>query len=194
MFHFPAFALYCVEYMVFKPCELPHSEIFGLTVATHLPEAYRSYATSFIASLCQGIHHMLLGSIGNPKNHNRNNWSISIDRELCHLTVRSFDEKTSNEIGTTDHDDDSHHKSKLMCCSMITPFAVHSLIILKGVNRSLTCWSCRYSRHYVMIAFSFQITLPFIRNPSFEQKTAFGGYNTKRALYSLNVVCKEGYS
>ena len=36
----------------------PHSEIFGLTVAMHLPEAYRSYATSFIAFEIQGIHHM----------------------------------------------------------------------------------------------------------------------------------------
>ena len=28
----------------------PHSDIFGLTVARHLPEAYRSHATSFIAT------------------------------------------------------------------------------------------------------------------------------------------------
>ena len=34
----------------------PHSEISGSKVATHLPEAYRSYATSFIASYSQGIH------------------------------------------------------------------------------------------------------------------------------------------
>ena len=72
MFHFSGFALHSVEYRVFKLCEFPHSEIFGSKVATHLPEAYRSYATSFIASYSQGIHHMLLGSIGNPKNHNRN--------------------------------------------------------------------------------------------------------------------------
>ena len=69
MFHFPRFALHIVKYMIFKSCEFPHSEIFGSKVATHLPEAYRSYATSFIASLCQGIHHTPLGSIGNPKNH-----------------------------------------------------------------------------------------------------------------------------
>ena len=50
MFHFPGFALYIVEYVVFKPRELPHSEIDGSKVATHLPVAYRSYATSFIAS------------------------------------------------------------------------------------------------------------------------------------------------
>ena len=36
---------------------LPHSEIFGSRVAQRLPEAYRSYATSFIAVMCQGIHH-----------------------------------------------------------------------------------------------------------------------------------------
>ena len=33
----------------------PHSEIPGSQVATHLPEAYRCYAASFIATLCQGI-------------------------------------------------------------------------------------------------------------------------------------------
>ena len=40
--------------------EFPHSEIPGSQVATHLPEAYRSYAPSFIALLCQGIHHLPL--------------------------------------------------------------------------------------------------------------------------------------
>jgi hypothetical protein len=34
----------------------PHSEISGSKVATHLPEAYRSYATSFIATFSLGIH------------------------------------------------------------------------------------------------------------------------------------------
>ena len=36
---------------------LPHSEISGSQVATHLPEAYRCYATSFIAFSSLGIHH-----------------------------------------------------------------------------------------------------------------------------------------
>ena len=36
---------------------LPHSEIPGSKVARHLTEAYRSYATSFIVVLRQGIHH-----------------------------------------------------------------------------------------------------------------------------------------
>ncbi len=35
----------------------PHSEIPGSQVATHLPEAYRRYAASFIAFSSQGIHH-----------------------------------------------------------------------------------------------------------------------------------------
>ena len=35
----------------------PHSEIPGSKVASHLPEAYRRHATSFIASIFQGIHH-----------------------------------------------------------------------------------------------------------------------------------------
>ena len=34
----------------------PHSEISGSKVARHLPEAYRSHATSFIAVWNQGIH------------------------------------------------------------------------------------------------------------------------------------------
>ena len=40
--------------------EFPHSEISGSKVARHLPEAYRSHATSFIASISQGIHHLLI--------------------------------------------------------------------------------------------------------------------------------------
>jgi len=35
---------------------LPHSEIPGSQVATHLPGAYRRYAASFIALSCRGIH------------------------------------------------------------------------------------------------------------------------------------------
>ena len=34
----------------------PHSEISGSKVAWHLPEAYRSNATSFLATFSQGIH------------------------------------------------------------------------------------------------------------------------------------------
>ena len=40
--------------------EFPHSEIAGSKVASHLPDAYRRHATSFIAASSQGIHHMLL--------------------------------------------------------------------------------------------------------------------------------------
>ena len=39
---------------------LPHSDTSGSKVARHLPEDYRSHATSFVASSNQGIHHMLL--------------------------------------------------------------------------------------------------------------------------------------
>ncbi|MBI2035777.1 MAG: hypothetical protein HYT12_03825 [Candidatus Liptonbacteria bacterium] len=35
--------------IAFYAIELPHSEISGSQVATHLPEAYRRYAASFIA-------------------------------------------------------------------------------------------------------------------------------------------------
>ena len=47
----------CVEAIAVCAIRFPHSEIPGSKVAKHLPEAYRSYATSFIATLCQGIHH-----------------------------------------------------------------------------------------------------------------------------------------
>ena len=57
MFHFPG----CASQIKFEIIEdysigFPHSEISGSKVARHLPEAYRSYATSFIASYSQGIH------------------------------------------------------------------------------------------------------------------------------------------
>ena len=40
--------------------EFPHSDIAGSKVAQHLPAAYRSYATSFIAFRNLGIRHILL--------------------------------------------------------------------------------------------------------------------------------------
>ena len=50
------------------PKRFPHSEIYGLTVARHLPVTYRSHATSFIAILSLGIHHTLLNfPLGNLK-------------------------------------------------------------------------------------------------------------------------------
>ena len=51
-----------------KQREFPHSEISGSKVARHLPEAYRSHATSFIATSSQGIHHTPLNFLlGNSK-------------------------------------------------------------------------------------------------------------------------------
>jgi hypothetical protein len=59
MFQFPRLPLVsyglAYEYWVMKPSGLPHSEIPGYG-CTHLPEAYRSVATSFIGSRRQGIH------------------------------------------------------------------------------------------------------------------------------------------
>ncbi len=59
MFHFSGFAT--------RPCGrgrpdfnrdgFPHSDTSGSKPARRLPEDYRSLATSFIASLSQGIHH-----------------------------------------------------------------------------------------------------------------------------------------
>src|SRR3989344_8568242 len=62
----PSFTLRTLDFLLYKlrashvSCEhegFPHSEISGSKVARHLPEAYRSYATSFIAFSSQGIHH-----------------------------------------------------------------------------------------------------------------------------------------
>ena len=63
MFYFGGYALLQVqptEYCKFLCNEFPHSEIPGSKVAQHLPEAYRSNATSFIALTSQGIHHLPL--------------------------------------------------------------------------------------------------------------------------------------
>ena len=40
--------------------EFPHSEISGSKLASQLPEAYRRHATSFVASISQGIRHSLI--------------------------------------------------------------------------------------------------------------------------------------
>jgi hypothetical protein len=58
MFHFARFAAaLCARLAAVYTAGLPHSEIAGSQVATHLPDAYRSYATSFVAFWCLGIHH-----------------------------------------------------------------------------------------------------------------------------------------
>jgi len=59
MFHFSGYAQPSlrIEVIAVYAIGFPHSDISGSKVAKHLPEAYRSYATSFIAILCQGIHH-----------------------------------------------------------------------------------------------------------------------------------------
>ncbi len=49
-----------------SPNGFPHSEIPGSKVARHLPRAYRSHATSFIASRSRGIHHLPLKLISIP--------------------------------------------------------------------------------------------------------------------------------
>ena len=59
MFHFSgsAHAVFTQHATLVFSVRFPHSEIPGSKVATHLPETYRSYATSFIAFSSQGIHH-----------------------------------------------------------------------------------------------------------------------------------------
>ena len=50
MFYFPRCTSVHVNraQMIRKRTGFPHSEIFGSKIAQHLPEAYRSYTTSFI--------------------------------------------------------------------------------------------------------------------------------------------------
>ena len=60
MFYFPEYASYIICMIPTEVGGFPHSEISGSKVARHLPETYRSHATSFIAILSQGIHHTLL--------------------------------------------------------------------------------------------------------------------------------------
>ena len=68
MFYFPGYAPYVIRTVSTEVEGFPHSEISGSKVARRLPEAYRSHATSFIAILSLGIHHMLLNfPLGNLK-------------------------------------------------------------------------------------------------------------------------------
>ena len=61
MFYFPGCALRIKFGVIpFYGMGFPHSDIPGSKVARHLPEAYRSHATSFFAVSSQGIHHMPL--------------------------------------------------------------------------------------------------------------------------------------
>ena len=60
MFYFPGYAIYVIRIQTTEVVGFPHSETSGSKVARYLPEVYRHHATSFIAFLSQGIHHMLL--------------------------------------------------------------------------------------------------------------------------------------
>ena len=71
-FNTKATAVYAVRF--------PHSEISGSNAAQRLPEAYLSYATSFIAVMCQGIHHTPLNAINRPSQRLRYN-----DRDILLL-------------------------------------------------------------------------------------------------------------
>ncbi len=57
MFYFAGYARGLLHAIEVYSTRFPHSEIPGSQVATHLPEAYRCYATSFIAFSSLGIHH-----------------------------------------------------------------------------------------------------------------------------------------
>lgn len=88
MFHFPGYASqHKVGIIEVYSIGLPHSEISGSKVALHLPEAYRSYATSFLAIQSQGIHHMLLNLLlGNLKTTNFTDCLLSLNAFTCCLT------------------------------------------------------------------------------------------------------------
>jgi len=56
MFYFSGYAIRLRGTIEGYSTRFPHSEIPGSQVATHLPETYRCYATSFIAFSSLGIH------------------------------------------------------------------------------------------------------------------------------------------
>lgn len=72
----------------------PHSEISGSQVAKHLPEAYRRYAASFIASFSLGIHRTPLPRTPIRSTENRVSLFVStlpreIARSICHCAPRA---------------------------------------------------------------------------------------------------------
>ena len=70
MFYFTRFALDLRRAIAVYAIRFPHSEISGSQVATHLPEAYRCYAASFIAFSSLGIHHSpLIPILADCANH-----------------------------------------------------------------------------------------------------------------------------
>ena len=60
MFYFSGLGFSSYDGISNKLEGFPHSEIPGLSLATQLPEAYRSYATSFFPFWCLGILHIPL--------------------------------------------------------------------------------------------------------------------------------------
>ena len=57
MFYFAEYAIGLRRSIAVCAMRFPHSDIPGSKVATHLPEAFRRYAASFIAFSSLGIHH-----------------------------------------------------------------------------------------------------------------------------------------
>jgi len=82
MFQFPGFASRRKVGMTEVYSDgFPHSDISGSKVARHLPEAYRSRATSFVASSSQGIHRMPLGFLSG--NLTTASYTSVIERCVC---------------------------------------------------------------------------------------------------------------
>ena len=69
--------------MNFRHRGFPHSDIVGSKVARHLPDAYRSQATSFIAFRNQGIHHTPLC----PLLENAHNFFFDLRRRFCYFVL-----------------------------------------------------------------------------------------------------------
>ncbi len=79
MFHFTGYASVLLQITLFYNAGFSHSEITGSKVASHLPDAYRRHATSFVASISLGIHHSLITypPINSTFEFIRNNYSPS---------------------------------------------------------------------------------------------------------------------
>ena len=90
MFYFARYALGLRQAIEVCSIRFPHSEIPGSQVATHLPEAYRCYAASFIAFSSLGIHHSPLFILSCDRNANHPNADFTlVEAERRNQCLRS---------------------------------------------------------------------------------------------------------
>jgi len=145
MFHFSGYAL-CIKCRAiqFYCIRFPHSEIPGSKVATHLPETYRRYAASFIASSCQGIHRTPL--ILHPLHETNNFYIVNFVQRIAGnrpskcllliLNIRRDNRWQISNISLPTYSV-SKRRSFLSCARKIPPVAGHR----NEINRpTISAW------------------------------------------------------